>query len=89
MSLDDLQELLSRRRSAIQLVIELGGLAVAATALVWIGQMKERFAAVEQRLAAVEQKVNEVYLVAVANGAIKPPQLPSQLVSETSSAPHP
>lgn len=49
-----LAELVLPRRSLFSALVELGGLAIAATGLMWIGSMRERVALIETRLERIE-----------------------------------
>lgn len=54
MSLADLVP--GQRRALVSIVIELGGLAVAATGVMWLGGLKERVALIEERLERMEAR---------------------------------
>lgn len=75
MTLAHVQDFIDRRRSAISILIELSGLAVAAAGLMWIGGMKEKVESLERQVATVAldvKSLNEKVLAAQAPRYVAP-----------------
>jgi hypothetical protein len=65
-TLGDISEFASRRRSLVSLAIEIGGLGVAATGLMWVGAINARIDRVEAQVARLEQSTRENHDAIVA-----------------------